>query len=278
MEQHTEKRKTKARIWAAAAAGLLLILAAGAFALRRPPLHEGLAFSEARFDRRGRLLELTHTPDGKYRLWTPLREVSPLMIRATDLQEQEAPRTLGATPLATSVASLTTGCEARGLRERARLTLAAVKLQALYSREELLEAYLNLAGYGGSIQGVGAASLIYYDKNADQLNLTEALTLSVIPRHPLRRTLTGRPNRDDQEARRHARAQLQTRWRRPGDVTAGPRVSERIQLLRRLVRLAGGGPLVTMVDAGLGRVEERLDQRPLDARLEAGEDEAARLH
>src|SRR5206468_1571335 len=181
-------------------------------------------------------------------------------------------------PLATSVASLTTGCEARGLRERARLTLAALRLQALYSREQLLEAYLNLASYGGNIQGVGAASLIYFDKNADQLNVSEALTLSVIPRHPLRRTLAGHANRGDQAARRRAKSELQTRWKRPEGGPAATGAGRRVEALRRLVRQAGDGPLVSMLDRGLERVEERLDQRPLDARLEAGEAAAAGLH
>lgn len=270
MDQHADARKPKARIWAAAAAGLLLLLAAGAAAMRRPPLHEGLTFSAVRFDRRGRLLELTRTPDGRYRLWTPLREVSPLMIRATDLQEQEASRTLGASPLATSVALLTTGLETRGLRERARLTAAALRLQALYSREELLEAYLNLASYGGSIQGVGAASLIYYDKNADQLNLSEALTLSVIPRHPVRLGLAMIPSRTDQKQRSQARDALSRRWRRPAarPATTG---QPKLDVFRRLVRQAGDGPLVTLADTGLLKLGQALDQRALAQRLDDGQ-------
>jgi penicillin-binding protein 1C len=271
MDQHTDSKSSKARIWAAGAACLLLLAALLGPALRPEPLHQGLSFSEARYDRRGRLLDLTRTPDGKYRLWTPLREVSPLMIRATDLQEQEAPRTPGATPLATSVASLTTGLEARGLRERARLALAALRLQALYSREQLLEAYLNLASYGGNIQGVGAASLIYFDKNADQLNVSEALTLSVIPRHPLRRTLAGHANRGDQTARRRAKDELEARWRRPRGPAASASPSPRLELLRRLVRQAGDGPLVSLADRALLRVSQGLQQSELSRREEAGE-------
>ena len=269
MEQHTEK-KTKSRIGIAATAGFLLLFLAAAAkrALKPAPLHEGLTFSDAVYDKRGALLNLTRTEDGKFRVWTPLREVSPLMIRATDLQEQDAPKTIGATPLATSVASLKYGLEGGSLRDRARLSLAALRLQALYSRADLLEAYLNLAAYGGSIQGVGAASLIYFDKNADQLNVSEALRLSVIPRHPLRRTLAGHPNRSDQTARRLARRDLAARWSRPA--AAPPQVSERVEVLRRLVRQGGNGWLVTALDRGLGRLSERQDQSSLEERFDAG--------
>ena len=41
----------------------------------RPPVREGLGFSQAVFDREGRLLRLTLSPDEKYRLWVPLERV-----------------------------------------------------------------------------------------------------------------------------------------------------------------------------------------------------------
>ena len=39
---------------------------------------------------------------------------------------------------------------------------AALWLEARYSKRSILEAYLNLAPFGGNIQGVGAASRIYF--------------------------------------------------------------------------------------------------------------------
>ena len=41
---------------------------------------------------------------------------------------------------------------------------AALWLEARYSKRELLEAYLNVVPFGGNIQGVGAASRIYFGK------------------------------------------------------------------------------------------------------------------
>jgi penicillin-binding protein 1C len=269
MEQQGTPRKSKARIWAAAAAGLLLLGAllvlAGLALLKPAPVHEGLEFSRAVFDKRGRLVRLNRTADDRLRLWTPLREVSPLMRRATELQEQQAARSLWASPLATSVAALRYG------GGRFKLALRAWQLEASYDRDELLEQYLNLAGYGGAIQGVGAAALIYYDKNADQLNLSEALTLSVIPRHPVRLGLSQVPNRVDQQERSRARDTLSKQWKRPAAAPAPLTSQGRLDVWRRLVRQAGDGPLVSFADKGLMRLGQTMDERALEARLAAGE-------
>ncbi len=53
--------------------------------------------------------------------------------------------------------------------------------------DQILEAYLNDAPYGRNVEGVGAASLAYFDKSAAELSLPEALTLAVIPQDPTRR-------------------------------------------------------------------------------------------
>ncbi|HAT8174693.1 TPA: penicillin-binding protein 1C, partial [Legionella pneumophila] len=55
-------------------------------------------------------------------------------------------------------------------------------------KDKILEAYFNLAPYGGNIEGAGAASLIYFNKPVRKLGLPEALTLSIIPQNPVKRT------------------------------------------------------------------------------------------
>ena len=44
--------------------------------------------------------------------------------------------------------------------------------------------YLNLVPYGGNIEGVKAASLLYFKKNPDHLSLAEITALSIIPNKP----------------------------------------------------------------------------------------------
>src|SRR5438094_10256565 len=67
--------------------------------------------------------------------------------------------------------------------------IRALELERHYSKNEILEAYLNLAPYGRNIEGAGAASQIYFDKPASKLSRPEAVALSVIPQSPTRRAL-----------------------------------------------------------------------------------------
>ena len=60
-----------------------LILAAIWLALPKPPLLEGIDFSTRVRDRSGNVLRVTLTADQKYRIWTPLQEISPALIDAT---------------------------------------------------------------------------------------------------------------------------------------------------------------------------------------------------
>jgi penicillin-binding protein 1C len=60
----------------------------------------------------------------------------------------------------------------------------AEQLELKYSKKEILGLYLNLVPYGGNIQGVKAAALLYFGKNPDHLSLAEITTLSIIPNRP----------------------------------------------------------------------------------------------
>src|SRR5690606_2356645 len=53
-----------------------------------------------------------------------------------------------------------------------------------YSKDEILQMYLNMAPYGSNIQGVKAASMLYFNKSPDQLSLAEITALSIIPNRP----------------------------------------------------------------------------------------------
>src|SRR6185369_1864494 len=59
--------------------------------------------------------------------------------------------------------------------------LHSIQLELCYSKDDILEAYLNYAPYGRNIEGASAAALIYFDKPVAQLTLPEALTLAVLP-------------------------------------------------------------------------------------------------
>ncbi len=60
----------------------------------------------------------------------------------------------------------------------------AFQLEWAYSKEQILQMYLNLVPYGGNIEGVKAASLIYFEKMPNHLSLAEITALAIIPNRP----------------------------------------------------------------------------------------------
>ena len=58
-----------------------------------------------------------------------------------------------------------------------------IRLESHYSKDELLEGYLNTINYGG-IFGIENAAKYYFDKDAKSLNLAEASILAGIPKNP----------------------------------------------------------------------------------------------
>src|SRR5436853_587454 len=74
---------------------------------------------------------------------------------------------------------------------KVRQICAALWLEARYSKRDLLEAYLNLAPFAGNVQGVAAASRIFFGKPPSNYSLGEAVTLAVIPQSPFARTGPG---------------------------------------------------------------------------------------
>ncbi|XOF33923.1 MAG: penicillin-binding protein 1C [Candidatus Electrothrix sp. YB6] len=74
--------------------------------------------------------------------------------------------------------------------------IQAVRLERLLSKQEILETYLTLAPYGGNIEGIEAACLFYFQKNAARITPSQAALLISLPQSPEQR----RPDR------RHAQA------------------------------------------------------------------------
>src|SRR3954465_12632580 len=79
--------------------------------------------------------------------------------------------------------------------------LLSLKIERTYSKEKILELYLNEIYLGVGAYGVAAASLLYFDKSVHELTLPEAAYLAALPKgpnnyHPFRR-------RDDAIARRN---------------------------------------------------------------------------
>ncbi len=62
--------------------------------------------------------------------------------------------------------------------------LASIKLELLYSKEEILKQYSDHAPFGGNIVGLNAASWRYYGRPPHLLSWAEAATLAILPNSP----------------------------------------------------------------------------------------------
>ena len=180
-------------------------------ALPKPPLLDGISFSQCVRDRNRNLLRVTLSADQKFRVQTALRDISPELIQATlQFEDKHFAQHPGINPVAllrsvTSIlprhartggstitmqlARLRFHLQTRTVAGKAVQILRALELERHYSKSEILEAYFNLAPYGRNIEGADAASEIYFGKQAARLTRPEAIVLSVIPQSPTRRAL-----------------------------------------------------------------------------------------
>ena len=62
--------------------------------------------------------------------------------------------------------------------------LLSMKIEQTYSKDRILELYLNEIYFGLGAYGVGAAALVYFDKSVDELDLAEAAYLAALPKAP----------------------------------------------------------------------------------------------
>jgi len=144
-----------------------------------PKLMQDVSFSRAVYDRHGELLRLTLSHDDKYRLFAPLDHISPTLVDAVLLHEDRYfydhpgvnPVALvraawrhmggggrgGASTLTMQLARLRFGIRSHSALGKLWQMAEALRIEMHYGKKEILEAYLNLAPYGGNVEGVGAA-------------------------------------------------------------------------------------------------------------------------
>jgi len=70
------------------------------------------------------------------------------------------------------------------LERKLQEVLLAIQIEQIYSKEQILEAYLNIAPFGGRIYGIQAAARFYFGVDASQLNLSQAATLAGLVQQP----------------------------------------------------------------------------------------------
>ncbi len=64
--------------------------------------------------------------------------------------------------------------------------LLAMRIERTYSKDKILELYLNEIYLGLGAYGIAAASLVYFDKSVNELTIAEAAYLASLPKAPAR--------------------------------------------------------------------------------------------
>jgi len=205
------KRRTSIRLLAAL--GLLALLLLGldwAFPLPATPQYSPLVLAAD-----GSVLHAYLNPTQKWRMKSELADITPALRAAIMEKEDRYFRYhFGVNPLAvvqaagrnllghgrTTGASTITMQVARLLEPKERTVgnklleiLRAVQLEAHFSKDEILQLYLNLVPYGGNIEGVKSAALLYFQQPPHYLSLAQTVTLAIIPNRPTSLVL-GRDN------------------------------------------------------------------------------------
>jgi penicillin-binding protein 1C len=226
---------------AGVAVACMCALAAGIWwvdALGPAPLGKDIVFSTRVVDRDGRLLRAYATPEGRWRLPASVADVDPRFFAMLFAYEDKRflahhgvdPLALaraavqlvasgriqsGGSTLTMQVARLLEPRTNRNIAAKLRQIVRAVEIERALSKDEILALYLDLAPYGGNIEGVRAASLTYFGKEPRRLTLAEAALLVALPQSPEAR----RPDRSA-AAPRAARDRVLDRFAECGGVPA----------------------------------------------------------
>ncbi len=191
-------------------------LGAYAYVARDLPSPDSLATREiARttkiLDREGNLLYEVFDPQAGRRTTVPLREISPYLVQATiatedaqfyehqginfqgilralwhDLNHQEDLQ--GGSSITQQLARNTLLPEEERMQvsvvRKLKEMILSLELSRRYSKEQILEYYLNEINYGNLSYGIEAAAQSYFGKSARDLDLAEASMLAGIPQAP----------------------------------------------------------------------------------------------
>ena len=134
--------------------------------------------------------------------------IDPIAVARAMLHNVKARRVVeGGSTISQQVAKLLLGSKSRGLRQKMREGVLALRLEHRFTKNEILALYLNLAPYGNRIDGVARASRAYFGVVPEQLTPAQAAFLASLPQRPS----AFNPLRDPEKARprqRHILARM----------------------------------------------------------------------
>ncbi|HWL22856.1 MAG TPA: transglycosylase domain-containing protein [Ureibacillus sp.] len=214
MKRRSYLRKKRRQKWlkisVLTVVGLICALAVGLLSLRiyaqiagAPPLI--IPKASVFLDSNGNKIGDYYTEERRY--WIELDEVSPYLLDATIAVEDKDFYSHGGFDYSRIASAILKDLKTQSMAEGASTitqqlarnlyltldktwtrkiseALYAYRLEIFYSKDEILEGYLNTVNYGHGMYGVEAASQYYFSKSASELTLAESAMLAGIPKGP----------------------------------------------------------------------------------------------
>lgn len=92
--------------------------------------------------------------------------------------------TQGGSTITQQVIKNLTGNDAFSPERKVKEIFAAIKLNKYYSKEQVLEVYLNYVFFGNNLNGIQAAANGYFNKDVSELNMAEIATIIATTKNP----------------------------------------------------------------------------------------------
>jgi len=176
----------------------------------KSPILSKIEYSGAYADKNGDLMKVFLTSDEKYRIYKPITEypanfiqllleqedkrffehngVNPIsVIRATFSTYILKSRVIGASTITMQTAKLVYKINSHSIFGKLKQIAYSYRLEFNHSKQEILEAYLNLAPCGKNIEGFESASWYFFGHSIHESTFDEQVMLCVLPQNPVKR-------------------------------------------------------------------------------------------
>jgi penicillin-binding protein 1C len=213
------RRRLKLVAAALAVAGMAAVGGGAAWvgSLGPLPLAQAKQISTTVVDRNGKLLRAYAMADGRWRLPVNAKSsvdpgyldlllayedkrfrshhgVDPLALGRAAFQLVTRGRIVsGGSTITMQLARLLEPRQQRSVAAKLRQSVRALQLERQLSKDDILDLYLELAPFGGNLEGVRAASIAYFGKEPKRLSLAESALLVALPQSPETRRLDRHP-------------------------------------------------------------------------------------
>lgn len=206
MEEVKEKRKTVNRWVIRLIAFLVPVMAFIVADLIFPLPQDNYGYSTVIYSSDNKITHCFLSRDDKWRIRADFEEISGDLAKAIIAKEDkyfyyhpginpvavvraainnviQGRRTSGASTITMQLARMMQPAS-RTVKSKLTEAFRALQLEWHFSKKEILTMYLNKLPYGGNIEGVKSASLIYFDQLPQELSPAQTVMLTVIPNNP----------------------------------------------------------------------------------------------